>query len=66
MVIGAGFQDRNARIAKRPFYGTVLEVEVTMSNVTVALYARVSTKDKGQDHENQLADSGSSRVSGAG
>lgn len=25
-----------------------------MSNVTVALYARVSTKDKGQDTENQL------------
>jgi len=25
-----------------------------MPNVTVALYARVSTKDKGQDHENQL------------
>ena len=25
-----------------------------MKNVTVALYARVSTKDKGQDYENQL------------
>lgn len=25
-----------------------------MKTLTVALYARVSTKDKGQDHENQL------------
>lgn len=35
---------------KHPFYGTVGR----MNETTVALYARVSTRDKGQETENQL------------
>jgi DNA invertase Pin-like site-specific DNA recombinase len=32
------------------------DMKVFKGQIRVALYARVSTKDKGQDHENQLAE----------
>jgi DNA invertase Pin-like site-specific DNA recombinase len=50
---GAGFYVKNKCVAKHPFCDTVVVLEDCM-NKRVALYARVSTKDKGQDHENQL------------
>ena len=48
--IGAGFRGRNDCVNYRSF---MWYSHSTMTK-RVALYARVSTKDKGQDHENQL------------
>jgi DNA invertase Pin-like site-specific DNA recombinase len=48
---GVEFSAQKYRINKLPFYDTVLALEKRMR---AALYARVSTKDKGQDTENQL------------
>jgi DNA invertase Pin-like site-specific DNA recombinase len=51
---GVEFRSKNKCVEKGPFYGTLCAVEVSMKSTTVALYARVSTKDRGQDTENQL------------
>lgn len=48
--IGARILANFSRDTKQPFCGTV----AIMNEATVALYARVSTRDKGQDTENQL------------
>ena len=40
-------------VTKTTLYVTLLHMEKTLA-LRIALYARVSTRDKGQDHENQL------------